>query len=113
MRSTGWMSDGRSMNHRSTYPPSHRRRSRLLRLLLVTVALTLAAAASAQAATLTVDQECVEQGTLETGGGLVSGTITGAPAGASVYVSTDRYSGENWAHFGGDYADMDASGNGT
>jgi hypothetical protein len=77
------------------------------------VALTLAAPASAQAASITVDQDCIERGTATTGGGPVSGTITGAPAGASVYVSTDRYSGENWAHFGGDYADMDAQGNGT
>jgi Thrombospondin type 3 repeat len=102
--------EGSSMHPRTFCRPSRRR---LLRLLLVTVALTLAAAASAQAATITVDQDCIEQGTPITGGGPVSGTITGAPAGVSVFVSTDRYSGQDWTHFGGDYADMDAEGNGT
>ena len=95
----------------------HPTRWRLLRLLLATVALTLAATASAQAATITVDQDCIEQGTPTTGGGPVSGSFTGAPTGSQYYteffVSADKEAGEDWHHYGGDYADNVDGGSGT
>jgi len=77
-----------------------------------------AAAASAQAASITVDQDCIEQGTPTTGGGLVSGSYTGAPTGSQYYteffISADKEAGEDWHHFGGDFGDnVDAEGNGT
>ncbi len=106
------------MHLRPSCPPSHRRTRRLLRLLLVTVALTLATAASAQAATITVDQDCIDPGSPTTGGGLVSGSYSGAPTGSRYYteffISADRESGEDWSHFGGAYGDnTDTQGNGT
>ena len=71
--------------------------------------------ASADAATITVDQDCIDQGTPATGGGLVSGSFSGAPSGTTnLFVSADRDAGEDWTHFGGDSADnMDGAGNGT
>jgi hypothetical protein len=105
------------MHHPTTCPPSHRRRRRLLRLLLATVALTLATAASAQAASITVDQDCIERGDPSTGLGFVSGSFTGAPTGPQYYteffVSADRNPGDDWTHYGGDFADDDGAGNGT
>jgi hypothetical protein len=89
----------------------------LLRLLLATAALTLPAAASAQAASISVDQNCIDPGSVETGGGLVSGSFTGAPTGSQYYteffVSADRNSGDDWTNYGGDYADNGGQGSGT
>src|ERR687896_1188512 len=78
--------EGSSMHHPTSRPPLHRRRRRLLRLLLATVALTLATAASAQAASITVDQDCIERGDPSTGLGFVSGSFTGAPTGPQYYT---------------------------
>jgi hypothetical protein len=73
--------------------------------------------ASAQAASITVDQTCIEQGTPETGGGLVSGSFSGAPTGSPYtsegFVSADQNPGDDWTNFGGTPAAVDSDGNGT
>ena len=73
--------------------------------------------ASAQAASITVDQNCIEQGTPETGGGLVSGSFSGAPTGSPYIsdgnVSADEFSGANETNFGSQRVTVDAQGNGT
>jgi hypothetical protein len=74
-----------------------------------------AAPASAQAASITVDQACIAQGTPETGGGLVTGSFTGAPTDAqSVFVYANKNSGSEAINFGVDAsAEVDAEGNGS
>jgi hypothetical protein len=79
--------------------------------------------AFAQAASITVDQACIDPGSVETGGGLVSGSFTGAPTGPNILhdaaVSADRNPGDDWTNFGGTdpsvvgSANIDAEGNGT
>src|SRR5688500_12981309 len=79
-------------------------------MLVFSVCAAFAVPASAQAATITVDQECIEAP-----GGLVSGTFTGTPAGESaVFVSIHPDPGNDVVpSYGGDFADLDAFGNGT
>ena len=92
------------------------RARRTFSAVLVCCGVIAAPPASAQAASITVDQACIDPGTAETGGGKVSGTVTGAPTGeryGTPFISADRYSGDDWTHFGGDYAQVDAQGNGT
>jgi len=109
-----------SMHRRTSYTTSQRRRRRSLSLLLATVALTLAAATSAQAASITVDQACIDPGTPETGGGLVSGSFTGAPTDGSYdplsFVSAEDSEAQNpsntWIHYGGESVLIDAEGGG-
>ena len=89
-----------------------------LAVLVCSAFAAFAVPASAQAASITVDQDCIEQGTPTTGGGLVSGSFTGAPTGSQYYteffISADKEAGEDWHHYGGDYADNeDTDGNGT
>jgi hypothetical protein len=76
-----------------------------------------ATAVPASAASITVDQPCIDPGSLETGGGLVSGSFTGAPAGlqkADLFVSADRYPGDDWTNYGGANPDeYDGQGSGT
>ena len=84
--------------------------------------------ASAQAATITVDQECIDAGSPETGGGPVSGSLTGIPRGSQysseVFVDAERDPGDPgdpYVHYGPGprsdgstvYADVDSEGNGT
>jgi hypothetical protein len=77
----------------------------------------LVAPVAANAASITVDQSCIDPGSQETGGGLVSGSFTGAPTGSQYYteffVSADRNSGDDWTNYGGDFANDDGHGNGT
>jgi hypothetical protein len=77
-------------------------------------------AASAQTEPITVDQECIEVGSPETGGGPVSGAFTGAPAGVrDVFVAAAHNPGDDSLHYGGNgteevpYAHPDAEGNAT
>jgi len=85
--------------------------------LAALISAALAAPVSANAATITVDQDCIDPGSVQTGGGLVSGSFTGAPVGAQstvdVFVSADRNDGADWTNYGGDFADVDGQGNGT
>ncbi len=77
--------------------------------------------ASAQAASITVDQDCIDQGTPATGGGLVSGSFSGAPTDGSYdplsFVSADHDGDMTpsnfWVHYGGQSVPVDAEGNGT
>jgi hypothetical protein len=77
--------------------------------------------ASAQAASITVDQQCIESVTPEPGGGLVSGTFSGVQADASYsrqgFVSAEHNGAESpsnfWVHYGGQSTQVDAQGNGS
>lgn len=77
--------------------------------------------ASAQVARITVDQECIESTTPEPGGGLVSGSFTGAPTDGSYdpqsFVSAEASEPQGpsnfWVHYGGQSVRIDAEGNGT
>ena len=96
-------------------------RSAYVVVLVFSVLAAIAVPASAQAASITVNQTCIDRGTPETGGGLVSGTFSGAPTGApystsgfvSVDQSADMTPSNTWVHFGGDSVTADAEGNGT
>jgi hypothetical protein len=77
--------------------------------MLVFSAVVFVPAASAQTGSITVDQSCIDRGSPETGGGLVSGSFTGAPIGADVDVYADRDSGAFAVNYGVD-ADPDANG---
>jgi hypothetical protein len=72
-------------------------------------AIAVVPAASAQAASITVNQSCIDRGSPETGGGLVSGSFTGAPIGADVDVYANRDAGAFAVNYGVD-ADPDADG---
>jgi Thrombospondin type 3 repeat len=86
-------------------------------VLVFSVFAAFAVPASAQAATITVDQACLDPGSPETGGGFVSGSFTGAPTGDQIHeeasVTVDRNPGDDWTHFGGPLVPVDAGGNGT
>ncbi len=89
-------------------------KSAYLAVLVCSAFAVFAVPASAQAASITVDQACIEQGTPTTGGGVVSGSFSGAPTGTTeFFISADRDAGEDWHHFGGDYADDVNAGSGT
>jgi hypothetical protein len=78
-------------------------------------------AASAQAATITVDQECIESVTPEPGGGPVSGSFSGAPTDGSYHPQSFVSAEDNepqgpsnfWVHYGGQSVLIDAEGDGT
>ena len=88
-------------------------------VLVFSVLAALAVPASAQAASITVDQECIESVTPEPGGGLVSGSFTGVQADASYgrpgFVSAEgsepQGPSNTWVHFGGQSV-VDEEGNG-
>ena len=93
-------------------------RSALIAACACIAVAAFAVPASAQAASITVDQDCIEQGTPATGGGLVSGSYAGAPTGSQYgtefFISADKEAGEDPHHYGGDFGDnVDAEGNGT
>ena len=93
-------------------------RRSLLAALACGLLIAFPAAASAQTGSITVDQDCIEQGTPTTGGGLVSGSFTGAPTGEQYYtefaISADDSAGEGWGHYGVDMAEnLDGEGGGT
>jgi len=73
--------------------------------------------ASAQAASITVDQNCIDPGSLETGGGLVSGSFSGAPTGSQYdplgFVMAGHNPGDDQHNYGGQSTPVDAAGNGT
>ena len=77
--------------------------------------------ASAQAASITVDQECIESTTPEPGGGQVSGSFSDIQADGSYdrlgFVSAEDSEPQGpsnfWVHYGGQSAPVDADGNGT
>jgi hypothetical protein len=78
-------------------------------------------AASAQAASITVDQACIESVTPEPGGGLVSGSFSGAPTDGSYHPQSFVSAEDNepqepsnfWVHYGGQSVLIDAEGAGT
>ena len=85
-----------------------------------------ATAAPASAATITVDQNCIDPGSLETGGGLVSGSFSGAPYGGSQpgsptgsrydplgFVMAGRNPSDDQLHFGGQSVTVNPDGSGT
>ena len=92
-------------------------RSAYIAVLVCSAFAVVPGAASAQAASITVDQACIEQGTPATGGGLVSGSFSGAPSGPQYdplgFVSADHNPGADWNHYGGQSVTVDAEGNGT
>ena len=73
--------------------------------------------ASAQAASITVDQACIDVGSPETGGGLVSGNFSGAPYGPGYdplgFVMAGHNPGDDQHNYGGQSVTVDAEGNGT
>ena len=96
--------------------------SRAFIAVLVFSAFTaFAVPASAQAATITVDQACIESVTPEPGGGPVSGSFSGVQADPSYdrlgFVDAEHNGAESpsntWVHYGGQSVQVDAEGNGT
>jgi hypothetical protein len=92
-------------------------RSAFVAVLVFSVFAVFALPAFAQAASITVDQTCIDPGSVETGGGLVSGTFTGAPTGSPYTsegnVSVDQFSGDNDANFGSQRVTVDPLGGGS
>ena len=79
-----------------------------------------ATAVPASAATITVDQACIESVTPEPGGGAVSGSFSGAPTSGydplSFVSAEDREPqgpSNTWVHYGGQSVRIDSQGNGT
>jgi len=96
-------------------------RSAFIVVLVFSAFAVFALPASAQAASITVDQDCIESTTPEPGGGLVSGSFSGVTADASYdrqhgFVSaedSEPQPSNTWVHFGGQSVQVDADGNGT
>ena len=90
-------------------------------VLVFSVFATSAVPAWAQAATITVDQACIESVTPEPGGGLVSGSFSGVQADGSYdrlgFVDAEHNGAESpsntWVHYGGQSVQVDAEGSGT
>jgi hypothetical protein len=94
--------------------------SRAFIAVLVLATAAFAVPASAQAASITVDQACIESTTPEPGGGLVSGSFSGAPTSGydpQSFVSAEDSEPQGpsnfWVHYGGQSVRIDAEGNGT
>jgi hypothetical protein len=86
-------------------------------VLVIGAFAAFAVPASAQAGVITVDQNCIDVGTPETGGGLVSGTFSGAPFGSQYdpqgFVMAGHNPGDDQHNYGGESATVDAAGNGS
>ncbi len=94
--------------------------------VLVCSAFAAVPAASAQAASITVNQDCIDVGSPATGGGLVSGHFSGAPYGGSWpgsptgsqydpqgYVLAGHNPGDDQHNYGLKQVTVGADGNGT
>ena len=76
-----------------------------------------ATAVPASAASISVNQDCIDPGSLETGGGLVSGSFTGAPFGPQydplAHVSADQNPGDDQTNYGNQDVIVNPDGTGT
>jgi len=92
-------------------------RSALILACACAAVAAFAVPASAQAGTITVDQDCIDPGSPETGGGLVSGSFSGAPFGPQYdplgFVMAGHNPGDDQHNYGGQSVTVDAAGNGT
>ena len=94
-------------------------RSAFIAVLAFSAFAAFAVPASAQAATITVDQECIDPGSPATGGSVVTGNFTGMPTGdqyyqGAVFVSAHPDPGDDVVpSYGGEYSErVDTDGKG-